>query len=995
MHMSLPAFIPIRTGSKLGDWDTSKSLPAILEATRAMLLDPRLESVLPALLQLARQFIAADAQAIWRFDQQDQRWTVLASAGLSASYATQFVPAGQVPEQPLIISNMAALPPHLEWRRAHYQAEGIQALIVSPYRLRSGIGGTMAFYYREPHRPSEIELQWLDVLSNMAALAVETAEAHDTQKRDSRRAQFLAEASTILASSLEYQQILAGLARVAVPHIADWCAIHLQEEDGSIQRMAVEHIDAAKVEFAREMQRRYPPTPDGAIARVLRSGNSEIYLNVTDDMLESNARDPEHLKLLQQVGMRSAILAPLRARDNTLGVITLVMAESGRRFSRADLPFVEDVARRAGIAVDNARLYGALQMSEQRLKMSHTAAGAWSWELDLDSGRMFRTKKLQEIWNSAPPGLAIDTFSDLLSNVHPEDRQRLQDNVERALRDPAHEHEFEYRVVVPGGGTRWMYSRGRLMSSGRRRVLSGIAMDITTRKEAELATAAVRARMQMAQAIAGIAIWDRVFSTGEIAWSEGSAELYGYPLENMRSFEAWLNCIHPEDREKVEAAHQLASLGERDYEAEFRVVWPDGSVRWLLSKGRVVKNTRGVPERIVGISMDITVRKVAEDALRQSEERMRFSLEAANFGTWEWNIATGQVRWSDNMERVHHQRPGSFTGKFDSFLQTIHPEDRDRVLAAINDSIKKDAKYHAEYRNIGQDGEVVWLEAQGRVIREDGQPKRMMGVCMDVTARKQMLEALLRAHDEMEDLVQQRTVALRRLSSRLLRLQDDERRRIARELHDSVGQYLTSLKINLSLLERGQTDGALGKTKAGLFSESLTTVEQCLKEIRTLSHLLHPPLLDEAGFSSAARWYVDGFAQRSGIRIEFDIPPELGRFPQVVEIALFRVLQETLNNVHRHSGSLAADIRLEYDAESVTLEVRDYGRGIRPEVLNRFREAGTDVGVGLAGMRERINELGGLMEITASEGGGTSVSVTIPLNTEDWMRATESARKGA
>lgn len=228
---------------------------------------------------------------------------------------------------------------------------------------------------------------------------------------------------------------------------------------------------------------------------------------------------------------------------------------------------------------------------------------------------------------------------------------------------------------------------------------------------------------------------------------------------------------------------------------------------------------------------------------------------------------------------------------------------------------------------------------------------------------------------QLESLVLQRTAALQNLSHRLLKAQDEERRRVARDLHDSTGQTLTALKMGLAALEQ-----KLKQTQytSDMMSEIAALADQALQEIRTTSYLLHPPMLDEAGFTSAAQWYVDGFGKRSGIKVKLDLATKRERLPITIETALFRVLQESLTNVHRHSGALEVSIRFEYQAETVMLEIRDCGRGIPTELLNRLREASSETGVGLAGMRERLNELNGKLEIE-SDGHGTSMRAIVPL----------------
>jgi two-component system NarL family sensor kinase len=208
----------------------------------------------------------------------------------------------------------------------------------------------------------------------------------------------------------------------------------------------------------------------------------------------------------------------------------------------------------------------------------------------------------------------------------------------------------------------------------------------------------------------------------------------------------------------------------------------------------------------------------------------------------------------------------------------------------------------------------------------------------------------------------------------LLQAQDEERRKIGRDLHDSVGQYLAVIKIHLDGMNGL---GRVDLKQPELISECLHAVNECLKETRTMSYLLHPPLLDEAGFDSAARWYVDGFAERVGIQATLNFPDKMDRLPRIVEVALFRILQESLTNVHRHSGSPTVEVEMEVNPETVILTIRDAGRGIPEHIMKQFSESGT-AGIGLAGMRERLSDLGGELRVQ-SNSKGTVLLATIPL----------------
>jgi signal transduction histidine kinase len=212
--------------------------------------------------------------------------------------------------------------------------------------------------------------------------------------------------------------------------------------------------------------------------------------------------------------------------------------------------------------------------------------------------------------------------------------------------------------------------------------------------------------------------------------------------------------------------------------------------------------------------------------------------------------------------------------------------------------------------------------------------------------------------------------AARHLSARLMKLQDEERRRLARDLHDSTGQFLAAAKMTLSSL-------TLGHEQDPRYAECMRLLDRSLQEVRTLSHLLHPSGLEEAGFPAAARWYAEEFAKRSGIRLNVDVPDMKARMPREIEIALFRILQEGLGNIHRHSKSSAAEISFRSGSHDVLLTIKDDGVGIPGELLSRFRSSGNS-GVGLAAMRERVRELRGNFDLE-SNGSGTALRVTIPI----------------
>jgi signal transduction histidine kinase len=240
---------------------------------------------------------------------------------------------------------------------------------------------------------------------------------------------------------------------------------------------------------------------------------------------------------------------------------------------------------------------------------------------------------------------------------------------------------------------------------------------------------------------------------------------------------------------------------------------------------------------------------------------------------------------------------------------------------------------------------------------------------------------LLTIQEELEERILQRTVllevtneSLRDLSAQLLRVRDEEQRKLARHLHDSTGQTLAALTMNLARLEREALK--LSASVAETAAESAALAREVSDNVRTVSYLLHPPLLDETGLKSALAWYAEGFEQRSGIKVHLEMPADFERQPSDLETAVFRIVQECLTNIHRHSESPTADIRICQFAGGLALEVKDTGRGIPAETLAKISSVGL-AGVGLRGMRERITALGGAFEIL-SEGKGTTVNVVVP-----------------
>ena len=339
------------------------------------------------------------------------------------------------------------------------------------------------------------------------------------------------------------------------------------------------------------------------------------------------------------------------------------------------------------------------------------------------------------------------------------------------------------------------------------------------------------------------------------------------------------------------------------------------------------------------------------------------------------------IYWNHHAEELYGWLADEVMGR--NIIKVVVAAEAEKQAAEIMELLRAGQSWSGEFHVLRNDGtRIAALVTDSPIFDENGALVGIVGISQDIRPRHEIEAARGKTQEELEQRVEQRTQelnaanqSLRDLSARLLQLQDDERRHIARELHDSVGQLLAAIAMNISLVKSESSRLSPGAARAVF--ENSTMIEQISGEIRTISHLLHPPLLDEAGLSSALRWYVDGFARRSKIGVQLNIAPDFERIPQETELAIFRVVQECLTNIHRHSGSASATIALTCKDGRVWLEIQDTGKGISLEKHAAMTTSGRS-GVGLAGMRERVRQLGGILEIHSSS-NGTVIKAGLPL----------------
>ena len=386
----------------------------------------------------------------------------------------------------------------------------------------------------------------------------------------------------------------------------------------------------------------------------------------------------------------------------------------------------------------------------------------------------------------------------------------------------------------------------------------------------------------------------------------------------------------------------------------------DGDERWFVARINRIVSREGDPKSLSVLVRETTRRKKAEIALQQSEERFRLLVEGVkDYAIYALDTEGRVVSWNSGAERIKGYRREEIIGKH--FSVFYPPEDiaagkpeKDLQVAAAEGRLEDAGSWRMR-----KDGSRFFAHLLISAIRDkDGTLRGFTKITQDITDR-------MRAEE-----------AVRQLSGHILRLQDEERRRIARDLHDSTAQLLTALAMNLSLAGR-RPSVARDAQATKLIKEGEALANQASDEVRSTSHLLHPPDLDAVGLVAAIRWYAVRFSERSGISVRLNLPDDLCRMPQDNEIALFRVMQESLTNVQRHSGSKVARIRIRQHDDIVTLQIEDKGHGMPEGVLGQEHQNVERLGVGIAGMRERLKQLGGRLEIDSSP-RGTKVKAIVP-----------------
>ena len=615
------------------------------------------------------------------------------------------------------------------------------------------------------------------------------------------------------------------------------------------------------------------------------------------------------------------------------------------------------VVKRVGVAMDitdRVESAAAIRESEEKYRDLVENSNALICTHDLDGQLLSMNELPARILGFTPQELVGKRIPDLLPVSGAE---LYAGYVARIKRDG---HATGLMVLRTRSGDRrvWEYQNTLRTGGVTKPIVRGTAYDITERFEAQEKLRKSETLLAQAELLANLGSWELEVETKKVHWSENFYRLFGLkPGSEPLTSCIGIDMIHPDDRARaLQDAASLTSGGD-EFDNELRFVAADGRERILHSRAVAVADKSGRVVCVRGMSQDVTERKREERRLRKSEDLLSQAEQMANCGSWEINLKTRKATLSKNLLQMLGLKSEAEYGR-STYWDRVHPEDRERAGKIIEEAIANVKPFEHVSRYFAQDGQLRFHYARGiPVAGPDGKAEVFIGAVQDITERVQAEKDL------------------RSLLRKLLSVRDEDRRRLARQLHESVGQTLAALTMSMGRLQEALP--GCDTPAHALWRSCQDLAREAARETREICYSMHPHMLDEAGLVPALRCYARDFAELSGIDVEVVMPEGLTRPSREIETTVFRIVQEALTNVHRHSGSRKATIRLSCDDKRLCVEVRDDGRGL-PETHSALAQE-FPCGVGITGMRERAEQMNGVFELESTPGRGTTIRVTLPL----------------
>lgn len=645
---------------------------------------------------------------------------------------------------------------------------------------------------------------------------------------------------------------------------------------------------------------------------------------------------------------------------------------------------IQDITERK--AIENALREGESRLAEAQ-RIAHL--GSWDWNIVTDS--LVWSDEIYRIFGLRPQQFGA-TYEAFLEIVHPDDRDYVKESVDRALEGEP--YSIDHRIVLPDGEVRFVHEEGEIAFNDRDDPvrMQGVIQDFTERKLVEDALRLSESRLAEAQRQAQLGYWSWDIESNTLTWSDEIYRIIGrIPGEIELTREAFQEVVHPEDREFVDRYVRQAAAGGKTHPIDYRIILPSGEVRCVAGYSELVCDAEGRPVQMTGTFQDITDRKRVEGALHESEASLAAAQRIAHVGSWDWDIQKDKFSLSEEMIRIIGLSSEYGDMNFEIGMTYIHPEDRTRIEAYVRDALEGKASGSMEYRILRDSGESRFAHLESEVSFDSkGTPIRMRGTVQDITERKAAEDELARYRERLEELVEERTVALEGVQEELVR---KERLAVLGQLTGTVSHELRNPlgTIRNSLYSINEMFSESQKDAGPILERANRGIDRC---DRIIDELLEYTRTRRFEFLS-----TDIDAWMGSLISEYEFPPEVqvelsfqsGEKVAIDSDRLYRCVINLFANAVQAIGGLRdagapkkLSIRTATDGTSVTIEVADSGSGIDPENMEKifeplFSTKGFGVGLGLCIVKQTVEGHGGAVTVRSEPDGGTVFTISIPI----------------
>ncbi len=626
---------------------------------------------------------------------------------------------------------------------------------------------------------------------------------------------------------------------------------------------------------------------------------------------------------------------------------------------------IEGVACFSRNVTENRMYQKAILKTNTKLETAQEIAKLGYWELDLKTNVLFWTSQVYAIWGVTENTFKV-SFDNLIATIHPEDKAIFLKHQKEALIG-LHPMHVEHRILKPNGEVIWVREIGKLVLDieGTPIYFEGSVQDITAQKITEIELKEQNQFITTAIDNLPVGIALRDIKTGVFTLiNKNFTEIYGWPKEDLIDVETFFKNVYPKDSYRKDIQNQIyKDIASKDTK---RMNWEGLQITTKKGEKRFT-NAKNIPlyEQNIMIStvLDVTEKVLAEEELQKSNERYEYVTKATFDAIWDWDLDNETIYWGVGFQTIFGHK--NLKNNFKAWTANIHPEDLDRVVKSINASIAGVEKNWAgEYRYKRENGKYAFVKDKGIILRNmDGKAIRMVGAIQDTTQQKEYEKRILDVNEK-----------LRYLSAHLQTAREEERITIAREIHDELGQQLTGIKLDASWLKN--KTAVLYPEGIERTTRLINSINLTINKVRKIATDLRPGVLDDLGLEAAMEWHLEHFEEQSGISCTLKTKSIASHYNKDINTSIYRIFQEALTNVMRHSEATKVEIKLYEKNEHLILEILDNGKGITETEKNN------NLSLGISGMKERAIMLNGDFLLKKRKERGTQLIVSIPLNNQ-------------